>query len=110
MAELIWFNIWDGHFKMWGFDMYSNEKTGESNVIIYYGRITDSLQKLRKLNKKFKTYFDCYDYIMAKIKDKDSKGYIQLQNSDWGKFTTGEISLSELIAMIESVKAKGGAS
>ena len=100
MSEYIFFNIWDG-FKMWGIELYSNEKTGECNTISYYGRIKDALQKLNHKNKWHKDFGDGHDYIMQKMKDKRGKGYVEVKNSIYSEYSGGAITLAQLIEEIQ---------
>lgn len=103
MSEFIFFNIWDGHFKMWGYDCYQNDDTGETRLITYWGKIQNTLQKLQQKEKIYprEQYFDCMDYIHKSIDDKLSKGYIRLENSIYTKYVCGEITLDKLIEEIE---------
>lgn len=105
MAEYIYFNIWRNHFKMWGYDSFQDEKTGTVRVILYWGRIADSLQKLQQ-KEKFMSWGDAYSYIKEKLDDKERKGYVPIKNWQYGRYTIGEISLSELIRIIEVERAK----
>ena len=61
--EFVYVNIKDNHFKVWGCDLYSNIKTGESNVISYFGKIGVSMQRLRKNNRFFKDYHSAYEVL-----------------------------------------------
>ena len=102
MAREIYFHIWNGHFKMWGYDCYISKDHTE--IKLYWGKIADSLSHLQQKSKMFTDYWDAYDFIKDKIDDKLRKGYVALKNSDYTKYTGEEITLSELIRMIEQLK------
>lgn len=104
MSKYIFFNIWNEHFKMWGFDVYSNGDTNEYTLTTYYGKIRDSISKLTIRKKDFPDRWSCLDYIDNKINDKLAKGYVRMENVEYGKYTCGEITLSELVAKIEQQK------
>lgn len=86
---------------MGGFDIYQDTKTGECELIVYWGKIKRYLSSLRQKRKKFKSYADCYDYAMEKMRDKSSKGYVRVENHIYTKYSTGEIELSDLVKEIE---------
>ena len=103
MSHLIYFNIWNGHFKMWGYDTFKDEK-GNYRLITYFGKISDSLQKLQSREKLFNglnPFWDCYDYVKAKIQDKLCKGYVTIENYRYSKYSCGKIQLSQFIKIIE---------
>ena len=107
MSELIYFNIWNGHYKMWGYDTFKNIETGEYNLVVYYGKIQNTLSKLTKREKKFTghtAFWDCYDYVKKKIEEKLCKGYVPIKNVVWGKIATEEITLSEFVEICEKYK------
>jgi len=56
--------------KVWGFNSYSNDKEQKYNTIFYYGRVGIPMQRLNKTNKWFSSYYDCYDHLHKKIKEK----------------------------------------
>lgn len=96
--------------KVWGFNSYSNEKEGKYNAIFYYGRIGTPMQKLTKTNKWFSTYYDCYDYIHKKIKEKWHKDYTvcssRQQNKYFdlvNKYFEKEISREGLLIRVEGL-------
>lgn len=101
MSEYIYFNIWNGHFKMWGFDTFENNDTGEWRLILYWGKIKNNLSKLQKKEKKFDGYWDCFDYIKDTIDGKLRKGYVRLENRVYSQYSCGEITLTELVKKIE---------
>lgn len=105
LAEYIYFNIWNNHFKMWGYESYKNVNTSKVQVIFYWGRIADSLQKLQTLEKDFK-YWDTIDLIRKKIDEKLRKGYVAVLNSDYTKFSGGQISIGHFIQVIENQKGE----
>jgi len=106
MANDVWVNISDNHFKVWGFDCFE-DNTGKCDVITYWGRIGLSMQKLAKNTKQFPGYFDAYDYIMDKIKEKGAKGYKRIPNHIYFSFTYGDKPLSQLIQLIENNQTGG---
>ena len=84
MASEIYFNIDNGHFKIWGYDLFSNDIKKEYEAITYYGRIGTQMQKLRKTRKVFESYIDAYDYIWNKIQEKTRcNGYYSMPNSQY---------------------------
>ena len=104
MSEYIFFNIWDGHFKMWGYDTYKDNNTDEWKLVTYWGKIRDGLSKLQTKEKIFKDNWGCLDYIREKIDDKLRKGYVRLENKVYSRYSCGEITLSELVKEIEGNK------
>ena len=104
MSEYIYFNVWDGCFKMWGFDIFQDGETGECRLIVYFGGIHRSIHKLRKMEKPFSNFGDCYDYIMDNMKEKRAKGYIALKNSIYTEWSISEQPISALIQEIENAK------
>ena len=108
---LIYFHVWDGHFKMWGYQAYKNKDTGNYRLVTYHGRIAETLDKLRQIEKNFDgnndaPFFDCYDYVKSKISGKLCKGYVPVPNHIYTKYSMGEMSLSKFIAEVEKVKAE----
>lgn len=89
---------------MWGYDTFQDVKTGEWKLVLYWGKIKDSLSKLQKKEKIFQKMWDCYDYVRNKVDDKLLKGYIRLENREYSKYSCGEITLTELIKKIENEK------
>ncbi len=102
MSEIVWACVNNGSFKVWGFDCFTNEKTGETNIITYFGRIGRTMQELRKINKWFKSYGDTYDYIMQKIKDKDCN-YIRFSNPRYFEL----INSNKISTLIKEIEVKG---
>jgi len=103
MANMVWVNIEDNHFKIWGFDIFQDNTTGECELITYWGRIGTPMQKLAKNKKPFRNYPDAYDYIMDKIKEKNAKGYKQMPNHEYFEYTYQDKPLSQLIEQIEAI-------
>jgi len=58
--------------------------------------------RLNKNKKLFPQYGLAYDYIMDKIKEKDTKGYKRIPNHLYFSFTYNGEPLSDLIKLIES--------
>lgn len=102
MSEYIFFHIWNGHFKMWGYDTFHDTKTGEWRLVTYWGKIRDTLSKLQKKEKPFPNMWDCQDYVREKIDNKLSKGYVRVENGVYSQYSCGEITLSELVIKIEA--------
>ena len=102
MAKEIYFHIWNGHFKMWGYDCYKQKD--QTEIKLYWGKIGESLSDLRVKSKIFTNYWDAYDYIEDKIDEKERKGYEAIQNAIWTSYVCKEISLSQLIGIIEKTK------
>jgi len=102
--ELVYVNMNGNHFKMWGFDMFGNEITGETKITSYWGRIGVSMGKLQKKTKTFKTYFDAYDYISVKIREKQDKGYWTMPNSQYFDAIIDEKPLFQLVNLINCYK------
>jgi len=104
MAEYTYFNIWDNHFKMWGYEAYQNEENGSIRICFYWGKIADTLQKLQAKEKHVPSCADAYSLIQKKTDEKLRKGYVAVNSTDYSKYSCGEISLSQLIDIIESQK------
>jgi len=104
--ELVYVNINGNHFKMWGFDLFQNSTTGETNMISYWGRIGISMSKLQKKTKIFKTYADAYDYAWAKMREKQDKGYWTIPNSQYFSVINDDKPLSQLINLVNFYKGK----
>ena len=103
MADLIYFHIWNNHFKMWGYETFQNIETGKIRICFYWGRLADTLSKLQQLEKEM-GFWDACDLIKEKIDEKLRKGYIAVPNIEYSKYSSGQISLSELIKIIEKEK------
>jgi predicted DNA-binding WGR domain protein len=103
MANDVWVNILDNHFKVWGFDCFSQDN-GEATVTTYWGKIGLPMQRLNSKTKPFPSYADAYDYIMLKIREKDAKGYKRIPNHRYFEYTYSDKPLSELVALIESIE------
>lgn len=102
--ELVYINMNGNHFKVWGFDMFSNTATGECDVVSYWGRIGVSMSKLQKKKKTFKTYADAYDYVWAKMREKQDKGYWTMPNSQYFGAINDEKPLFQLVNLINCYK------
>lgn len=101
MAKYIYFHIWNNHFKMWGYECYRNNDNGEVRIIFYWGRIKDSLSGLQQKEKTL-DYWDGYSLINKKVDEKLRKGYVAVLNSDYTRFTCGEITLHQFLGIIEN--------
>lgn len=100
VMQIVWVNIKDNHFKIWGCDCFT-QANGETEVIAYYGKIGLSMQKLHKHRKEFNTYADAYDYIRNKIDEKACKGYMTIANGKYFDLINCEKPLSTLVKYIE---------
>lgn len=104
MASSVWVNIESGHFKVWGFDAFHQEDTGEGRIITYWGKIGLPMHKLRKHEKTFTSWGDAYNYARAKVDEKLWKGYKAIANGKYFDFIYNDKPLSELIQAIERIK------
>jgi len=104
MSKYIYFHIWDNHFKMWGYESYRNEEKKEYRILCYWGKIANSLSKLQSKEKVLNWFGDAYDFISKKVDEKINKGYVAVKNTEYTKYSSGEITLSQLINIIESEK------
>jgi len=102
MSKYIYFNIWNNHFKMWGYESYGAIDGSEYRIVCYWGKIADTLQKLQSREKLFYERWGAYDFVSAKIEDKLRKGYVEIENTEYTKYSCGEITLSQLIKTIEN--------
>ncbi len=84
---------------MWGYDTY--ESKGEWTLVSYWGKIAKTLSKLQKKEKKFLDRWTCLDYVREKIDNKLSKGYVRVENRIYSQYSSGEITLAELVEKIE---------
>lgn len=107
MAKDVWVNIWDGHFKVWGFDLFQDNNGGNCELTLYWGKIGLPMEQLTQKKKPFGCYADAYDYIMDKIKTRGAHGYRRMPNHIYFPYTYEEKPLSELVQYIET-SAKGG--
>lgn len=101
MSEVIYFHIWDGHFKMWSWETFHNDD-GTVDLILSWGRIKNSFQKLQHKVKKFPSPTASYCYIQSTAAVKAAKGYVAIPSKDYGQYEMGEISLGELTARINA--------
>jgi predicted DNA-binding WGR domain protein len=90
---------------MWGYESYKNVNTGKVRVVFYWGKIADSLQKLQMFEKEF-DHWGAIDLIRKKIDDKLRKGYVAVLNSEYTKFSCGQISIGQFIQIIENQKGE----
>lgn len=103
MAEIVWVHINNGHSKVWGYDCFTQEATGETEVITYWGRIGLPMHKLQQKRKQFPRFFDAYDYIRAKVDEKDFKGYKRMPNHQYFGLIHQDAPLSLIYAAIEHI-------
>lgn len=104
MAEIVWVHISDGHSKVWGYDCFTQEASGETEVITYWGRIGLSMSKLQKNHKQFKRFFDAYDYVRDKVDEKQAKGYKRMPNHTYFGLIHDDVPLSLIYATIENLR------
>ena len=103
MASEIYFNIDDGHFKIWGYDMFRGEK--ETTIITYYGIIGKPMYKLRKNKKVFSSWSSAYDYVWDKIKEKTNfHGYYSMPNGQYFSCIDNNSPISQLVGLMECYK------
>ena len=98
MRKDIFFNIWDNHFKMWGYSHNKNELT------TYWGKIQNNPKNLQSKTQTFEDVDEMIKYIKTKTQQKLSKGYITIPKDIYSKYTSGEITLSQLVNEIETKK------
>jgi predicted DNA-binding WGR domain protein len=106
MANFVFCNIKGTSFKVWGFDVYVNDKTNESNVITYFGKIGVSMQRLRKCNKLF-TGGEAITYANAKIKEKQAKGYVPVLNHKYFELVDSNADTKKYFELIGKYERKG---
>lgn len=99
--DIVYINIKDNHFKIWGCDLYRNGKTEETTAVSYWGKIGLTMDKLRRKVKIFHTYREAYDYMWDKIKEKIEKGYNSIPNSQYFDSVNNNKPLSQLIRLLE---------
>ena len=105
MAQEIYFNINDNHFKIWGFDCFRSTNGGKHTLITYWGKIGLPMERLQKKEKYFENWHDLYDYIWDKMKEKiDLHGYYVMPNSKYFDAINSEKPLSQLIRLMECYK------
>jgi predicted DNA-binding WGR domain protein len=104
--ELIYVNMNGNHFKMWGFDLFQNTITGQTDMVSYWGRIGVPMSKLTKKTKTFKTYADAYDYTWDKMREKQDKGYWTMPNSQYFGAINDEKPLFQLVNLINCYREK----
>ena len=104
MTEEIYFNIDNGHFKVWGYNSLVDDTKDEWTIITYWGRVGITMYKLRKNKKTFSGHADAYDYIWNKIKEKLNKGYHTMPNSQYFDSIIDEKPLRQLVNLMEVYK------
>ena len=80
MSDYVYCHIWDGHFKVWGYDSYKSDG-GPFEFICYWGRIGVPMQRLQKRRREFSKFGEARAFLMAKLQDKELKGYVPIKNS-----------------------------
>ena len=101
MSAYVFVNISDNHFKVWGHDGFCSDKTGEHEIITYWGRIGLPMYRLQKHKKYIDNFHDARKYIFAKIAEKICKGYKGIPN---GMYFQMIQSPRGIAALIEKVK------
>lgn len=104
MAEHIYVNIDNQHFKVWGYDSFVKCDNGETTVITYWGRIGLPMCRLRKNEMTFPIKEKAQDYIWNKIQEKIKKGYVAMPNWQYFEAITEEKPLYQLINLIQIYK------
>lgn len=104
MADIIYFNIEPGHFKVWGFDVFKGENGYPSTVITYWGRIGVPMERLPKNKKEFLTYREAYDYAWSKIFEKQAKGYYPMPNWQYFGAIYEEKPIGQLAGLMEAIR------
>lgn len=109
MAEVVYCNIRDGHFKVWGYDSFTEEHEGERGkevrFISYWGRIGLMMHRLQKKEKIFLNFHDAFDFLRGKLKEKRGKGYFPVPNHLYFDAIMDD-SYSKLGELLEKYQAK----
>ena len=100
MAEHVYVNIDNLHFKIWGYDSFVKCDNGETTIITYWGRIGLPMDKLRKRETIFPSKEKAQDYIWEKILGKIGKGYVAMPNWQYFEAISDEKPLYQLINLI----------
>ena len=100
MAENVYVNIDNQHFKVWGYDSFVKHDGEETTVITYWGRIGLPMYKLRKNEIIFPIKEKAQDYIWNKIHEKIEKGYMAMPNWQYFEAISEEKPLYQLINLI----------
>lgn len=101
MANEVYVNIKDNHFKVWGYDCFVTEKTGEAEITTYWGKIGLPLCNLQSKKKSFSSSFEAREFIWKKIGEKIDKGYNSMPNWQYFGAITDKKPMSQLIGLIE---------
>ena len=101
MANEVYVNIKDNHFKVWGYDCFVSTTGQESSVTTYWGKIGVTMDKLQKKEKTFPTNWAARDFVWSKINEKINKGYNSIPNWQYfGAINEGK-PVSQLVRLIE---------
>lgn len=100
MAENVYVNIDNHHFKVWGYDSFVKHDSEETTIITYWGRIGLPMCRLNKNKLTFPIKEKAQDYIWNKIQEKIKKGYISIPNSQYFEAISQEKPLYQLINLI----------
>ena len=76
----VYVNTLRDSFKVWGADLFVNNRAHQGNVVTYWGRTGTPMQKLCKRNRWFYSVGEAHDYFHKKVKEKRSVGYIPIEN------------------------------
>lgn len=105
MSQYVFVNITENHFKVWGYDWFSNTQNSENELIAYYGRIGLPMQHLNKHRKTFACWYDARMYIKKKIDEKICKGYVALPNSMYFQMIQSPRGIAALIGIIKKMES-----
>jgi len=101
MASYVYINITENHFKVWGYDLFVDQNSGE--VIAYWGRIGISMQRLNKNRKQFDIAANAFDYARKKCDEKLCKGYKGFPNWLYFQMIQSSRGIAALIEKISNM-------
>jgi len=102
LNRILYFHIWDGHFKMWGFEVQVHYNMGEPyyNILFYWSKIMKDIKKLRTVMKMDLKKDEVFKILSEKIYEKLQKGYVPIYRNQYTEYTNGTVRQSEFIKFI----------
>lgn len=84
--ENVYVHIWDGHSKVWCYEVWHEKVNQSLYTITYWGRIGKQLNELQSKKKHWNKQMDAQHYIQGKMEEKIRKGYVRIPVEEYRKY------------------------
>ena len=117
----IFFHIWNGHFKLWGYESYVDDED-KHRVSIFWGSLNNVIDSLKRKvkpglviapqssqvqEKRFHHSTGYSSFTWDKVEEKIAKGYREIPVKIWQDYISGVVCITELLYNIEKRKELG---